>query len=116
MYTYKVIDVISIYDGDTMKVILDLGFGITSRQTIRFYGINAPEMRGDNKANGAITRDWVRNKIYNHLMKNGEIIIETLKDKHGKYGRLLGKVFLDNEELSLNKQMVNEGLAVEYMK
>jgi len=116
MYEYKVVDIVSIYDGDTMKVILDLGFSITSKQTLRLYGINAPEMRGDNKANGIISRDWLRRKIYNHIDNGGNISVKTIKDKNGKYGRLLAKVYLDNENISLNEQMINEGLAIEYMK
>jgi len=115
MYEYKVLDIVSIYDGDTMKVILDLGFSITSKQTLRLYGINAPEMRGDDKVNGAVSRDWLRNKIYNHIDNGGTVIVRTFKDKSGKYGRLLARVYLDNEELSLNEQMIVEGLAIEYM-
>ena len=115
MYEYRVLDVVSIYDGDTMKVILDLGFSITAKQTLRLYGINAPEMRGNDKVNGAISRDWLRTKIYNHIERDGTVIVKTFKDKSGKYGRLLAKVYLDDEELSLNEQMVIEGLAIEYM-
>jgi len=73
-------------------------------------------MHGNDKANGTISRDWLRNKIYNHIDNGGNILVKTIKDKNGKYGRLLAKVYLDNENISLNEQMINEGLAIEYMK
>lgn len=98
-----------------MKVIVDLGFDITSLQTLRFYGINTPEMKGKDKINGKISRDWLRNKIDQAIMNSKFIIVKTHKDKKGKYGRLLAEVFIENEEKSLNEQMLTLGLAVEYI-
>lgn len=115
MYEYRVKEIVSIYDGDTMKVIVDAGFGIYTKQTLRLYGINAPEMRGSNKVNGKITRDWLREKVYS-AMDNEGIVIKTMKDKTGKYGRLLAEVYIVGEVTSLNEQMVEQNLAEEYMK
>lgn len=116
MYEYKVKEIVSIYDGDTMKVVIDTGFNIYTRQTLRLYGINAPEMRGSEKAKGADSRDWLRNRVYNAMSNNIPVTIKTIKDKRGKYGRLLAEVFIEGDDTSLNEQMVNEGLAKEYMK
>jgi micrococcal nuclease len=115
MYEYNVKEIVSIYDGDTMMVIVDLGFSISSQQTLRFYGINAPELRGDSHDNGVISRDWLREKIYTAMENGVQIKVKTSKDKTGKYGRLLAEVFIGDEPISLNKQMVTEGLAIEYM-
>ena len=117
MYEYKVKEIVSIYDGDTMKVVVDVGFGIYTKQTLRLYGINAPELRGPEKEAGKVSRDWLREKVYAAMEKDGDgITIKTFKDKTGKYGRLLAEVFVTGTDVSLNEQMVNENLAKEYMK
>ena len=57
MYEYKVKEVIKVYDGDTITVILDLGFNVTKLEIIRFAWINAPELRGEEHDQGIISRD-----------------------------------------------------------
>jgi len=116
MYEYRVKEIVSIYDGDTMQVIVDVGFDITVKQTLRFYGINTPEMTGTDKVNGHISRDWLRERIYTAFSNGIPITIKTHKDKLCKYGRLLAEVFIEGDENSLNEQMVYNKLAVEYMK
>jgi micrococcal nuclease len=107
LYTYKAF-VVKVYDGDTITVDIDLGFGVFyKKQKIRLMGINAPELKGDERENGLIVRDWLREKILNK-----EVIIKTIKDKKGKYGRYLGYIFLDN--ININEQMLNEGLVEPY--
>lgn len=103
-YTYTA-HVISVYDGDTIRVDIDLGFGVwLHNQTLRLYGINAPEVRGKERPAGLRTRDALRAKI------NGkQIKIRTHKDKKGKYGRWLADVFFDSEHL--NTWLIVEGLA-----
>ena len=69
-YSAKVIDV---HDGDTIKVDIDLGFGIILKnQTFRFFGINAPEIHGDTKTAGLQTTSHVQN-----VLADKEIIIVT---------------------------------------
>ena len=107
MYEYKSI-VTSVYDADTITVNIDLGFGIwTFKQKVRLYGIDAPEMRGPERADGIESRDWLREKILDK-----KIVLKTKKDKTGKFGRWIGDVYLPGEEISLNEQMVSNGLAV----
>jgi len=115
LYTYKVKEVISIYDGDTMKAIIDMGFGIFTKQTLRFKDIDAPEVRGDERESGLKSRNWLRDKIYSAIDNGDEIYIKTTKDKKGKYGRLIADVFLENEGRSLNEQMLNKGHAEKYI-
>ena len=108
MYEYKAI-VDSVYDADTITVKIDLGFNIwTANQKIRLFGIDAPEVRGSERPEGLISRDWLRDKIL------GETI--TLKTHKagtgkGKYGRWLGDIFMPGEQTSLNQQMIDLGLA-----
>jgi len=77
-------------------------------KSIRLYGIDTPEIRGEEIPEGLISRDWLREKLNNAT----EIYVSTHKDKSGKYGRLLGTLFIDKEIISINNQLVQEGLAV----
>lgn len=107
MYEYNAY-VTKVYDGDTITVDFDLGFGIKLEgQKIRMYGINAPEMRGAEKELGRRSRDALRERI---LEKN--VIIKTHKDKKGKYGRWLGEVLIEQE--NINFWMLEKSLARPY--
>jgi len=112
MYTYRVKEIVKIYDGDTIQVILDLGFGIYKHETIRLLGIDTPELRGDEYESGIISRDYLRERLYLAYEMNKEIFIKTTKDKQGKYGRYLGVVFV--EETDINEELLSLGLAEVY--
>ena len=107
MYEYNA-KVTKVYDGDTITVDFDLGFGIILRkQKIRLLGINAPEVRGEQREDGLKTRDELRKRILGK-----KVVIKTSKDKKGKYGRWLGEVFSKDE--NINQWLLSEGLAAEY--
>jgi micrococcal nuclease len=98
-------EIVKIYDGDTVTVVIDLGFNTTRLEVLRLAYINAPEIRGDERAQGLISRDYVREKMNNA----NEIIVNTYKDHKGKYGRYIAEIFVDG--INLNKQLVSENLA-----
>ena len=107
MYEYKAY-VSKVYDGDTITVDIDLGFGIILKsQKIRLVRINAPEVRGKERPDGLISRDALRDKIGNKWVK-----IKTEKDKKGKWGRWLGEVWIEN--VCVNDWLISEGLAEVY--
>lgn len=111
MYTYKVKEIIKIVDGDTIDVIIDVGFGITIKQRIRLKGINAPETKTLNleeKSKGLDAKEWLEREL-----KDREIIIKTTKED--KYGRMLGELYTRDHYLSINERMIQEGFAVKYM-
>ncbi len=108
MYEYRAF-VRKVYDADTITVDIDLGFGIIFKgQKVRLLGINAPEVRGEQKKQGLISRDALREKIANKW-----VIIKTKKDKKGKFGRLLAEVFLEDE--CINDWLLRESYASEYI-
>lgn len=110
LYFYEV-DCTAVYDGDTITGDILLGFGsVTQGQKFRLYGIDTPEVRGEERERGLISRDWLRDKILGE-----RIWIRSYRDKKGKYGRWLAEVFLmqDGELVNLNLEMVNLGLAEE---
>lgn len=108
MYTYNA-HVVSVYDGDTITVDIDLGFDVNMRSLkIRLYGINAPEVRGSTKLLGLSSRDALRARILDK-----DIVIRTIRDKQEKYGRWLGLLELDGE--NINDWLVKNNYAVVYM-
>jgi micrococcal nuclease len=111
-YVYNAI-VKSIYDGDTIKVDIDLGFGVWLHdQNIRLSGINSPELKGSSKILGEKSRDRLSNLLLNKTIK-----LETIKDKKEKYGRWLGIISIKimDKETCINDLMISEGLAVKYL-
>jgi micrococcal nuclease len=109
MYEYRA-TVIDVYDGDTIRAIIDLGFGVQLRGetgkgvSIRLAGLNTPEIRGEERPEGLISRDRLRERILDK-----EVIIKTFKDEKGKYGRYIGEIFIEDE--SINEWLITEGLA-----
>lgn len=111
MYTYRVKSVNRIIDGDTVDVTIDLGFGINIDQRIRVAGIDSPEKRTRNleeKSLGLDATVWMTN----HLENSDDLIIKTeVEGALGKYGRVLGWLYIGQSEVSLNEKMVAEGYA-----
>lgn len=109
MYEYRA-KVIDVYDGDTFRANVDLGFDVWMNAiSFRMYGINAPEMRGLSKAAGTVTRDRLR-----ELIMGKTVTIKTHKDKQEKYGRWLADVFLESGTY-VNDMLVTEQLAMPFM-
>lgn len=110
LYYYKAV-ITGVYDGDTVTASFDLGMNIKREGLkVRLYGINAPELRGETLIEARASRDFLREKV---LTK--EVLIQTMRDKKGKYGRYLGRIWLANNEgwSCVNDTMVKEGFAVE---
>lgn len=112
MYQYKA-HVDRVVDGDTLDLIIDLGFKITTHQRIRLAGINAPEtytVKKDSEEykKGMAATEFVQKRL---TANNYEVIVETDK-LTGKYGRYIGTIRLSDSEVSLNRELVDKGLAV----
>ena len=112
LYHYRA-TVVRVVDGDTVDVMLDLGFNVSLKERVRLYGINAPESRTRDKAEkvkGLAAKDFVVEWTEDHA---DDIFIVTRIDKRGKYGRILGTIMNESGE-NLNELMIKEGHAVEY--
>ena len=111
MYEYSC-TVDRVVDGDTIDVILDLGFDIMFRSRVRLYGIDTPESRTrnkDEKVRGKMAGSFLKDAVDNGI----KVVIETkLKDSRGKYGRVLGNVIVDG--VNINQVMIDNYLAVAY--
>jgi len=105
LYYYKA-KIVSVYDGDTVTADIDLGFKTWVKgEKLRLYGINAPELRGEEREEGLKSRDYLRG-----LILGKEVLIKTRKDKRGKYGRYLAEIILDG--VNINDKLVEDGYAV----
>jgi len=107
MYQYKA-KIIEVYDGDTITAMVDLGFFHFQQMKFRLYGINTPEIRGEERAQGMIVRDILRAMILDK-----EVTINSYKDKQEKYGRYLANIVIDG--VDVNHWLVTNGHAKEYM-
>ena len=113
LYCYRA-HVQRVVDGDTIDVVLDLGFNVSLKERVRLYGINAPESRtrdADEKVRGLAAKAFVIQWADDHA---GQITIRTRIDKRGKYGRILGEVINAAGEC-LNDVMIEQCHAVEYL-
>jgi len=117
-YNFRVTKINRVLDGDTFDVTLDLGFSLTKKERVRIAGVDTPEKRTRNleeKALGIDATNWLKDKIKDTLTGDDELTIRTeLVGGVGKYGRLLGWLYVGDDDYSLNEQMITEGYAWAY--
>ena len=110
MYEYNC-TVDRVVDGDTIDVVLDLGFSVLYKSRVRLFGIDTPESRTRNKDEKA--RGKMASKYLEDAVNSGNVVIRTeLKDSRGKFGRVLGSVVVDG--VDINQAMCKAHLAVPY--
>ena len=107
-----------VLDGDTIDVLIDLGFDLFKKERVRIAGVDTPEKRTRNleeKELGIDATNWLKEKLDGAIDGNDELSIRTeLVGGVGKYGRLLGWLYIGDGDVSLNEQMIDEGYAWEY--
>ena len=111
IYNYGV-KIDRVVDGDTLDVMIDLGFNTHIKRRIRMHGINAPESRTrdlEEKARGLASKERLI-----ELLDEDNIVMKS--HGKGKFGRVLGELFIkkENEYISVNDLLVKEGFAKEY--
>ena len=117
-YNFRVIEIDRVVDGDTIDVTIDLGFDLYKKERVRVAGVDTPEKRTRNleeKELGIDATEWLKAKLEGAVAGDDDLIIRTELDGGvGKYGRLLGWLYVGDGELSLNEQMITEGYAHPY--
>jgi micrococcal nuclease len=115
MYEYFVKEVKGVVDGDTIDVIIDLGFDILFASRVRLAGIDTPESRTTDKAEkvlGLESKEYLKK----HLKDAKSVVIKTEKmNSSEKYGRILGWIYVNGNTESLNDKMINDGYAWGYL-
>ena len=117
-YNFRVTEITKVLDGDTIDVTIDLGFDLFKKERVRVAGVDTPEKRTrdlEEKALGVDATNWLKEKLESTLAGDDELTIRTeLVGGVGKYGRLLGWLYVGESNVSLNEQMITEGYAWEY--
>ena len=117
-YNFRVIEINRVVDGDTIDVTIDLGFDLYKKERVRVAGVDTPEKRTrelEEKELGYDATNWLKDKLEGAVDGDDDLIIRTgLDGGVGKYGRLLGWLYIGDEEVSLNEQMIEEGYAWAY--
>ena len=117
-YNFRVIEINRVVDGDTIDVTIDLGFDLYKKERVRVAGVDTPEKRTrdlEEKELGIHATDWLKEKLDGAISGDDDLIIRTeLVGGMGKYGRLLGWLYIGDSELSLNEIMIEEGYAWAY--
>jgi micrococcal nuclease len=115
MYEYFVKNVTSVVDGDTIDVVIDLGFDIMFASRVRLAGIDTPESRTTDKTEkilGLESKEYLKKQ----LKDAKSVVIKTEKmNSSEKYGRILGWIYVNGDTVSLNDKMINDGHAWGYM-
>jgi micrococcal nuclease len=115
MFEYYVKSVDNVVDGDTIDVVIDLGFDILFKSRVRLAGIDTPESRTTDKAEKALGLE-AKEYLKKHIKAAKTVTIRTEKmDSSEKYGRILGWVYLDGESESINNKMIKDGYAWGYL-
>ena len=117
-YNFRVVKIDKVVDGDTIDVTIDLGFDLYKKERVRIAGVDTPEKRTrdlEEKALGLDATYWMKKQLEDTIAGDEELIIRTeLKGGTGKYGRLLGWLYVGEDNVSLNEQMITEGYAWSY--
>jgi len=117
-YNFRVVEINRVLDGDTIDVTIDLGFDLFKKERVRVAGVDTPEKRTrdlEEKELGIHATNWLKEKLEGAVAGDDDLVIRTeLVGGVGKYGRLLGWLYIGDAELSLNEQMITEGYAWAY--
>ena len=117
-YNFRVTEIVKVLDGDTIDVLIDLGFDLYKKERVRIAGVDTPEKRTRNleeKELGIDATNWMKGTLEDTIKGEDELTIRTeLKGGVGKYGRLLGWLYVGEDTISLNEQMITEGYAWSY--
>ena len=118
-YNFRVIEINRVVDGDTIDVTIDLGFDLYKKERVRVAGVDTPEKRTrdlEEKELGIDATNWLKEKLDGAIAGDDDLVIRTeLVGGVGKYGRLLGWLYIGGDaSSSLNEQMIEEGFAWAY--
>ena len=119
-WNYKIASVDRIVDGDTIDITINLGFDLSIKQRVRVAGVDTPEKRTSDheveKPLGIDATNWLKGKLEDAETEGKSLMVRTElgSGASGKYGRLLGWLYVGEEVVSLNEQMIEQGYAWSY--
>jgi micrococcal nuclease len=114
-YTYKVLDVLRVIDGDTVHLRVDLGFGVHIDERFRLEGIDTPELVGAAHVPAVVARDWLTGALSTALP-----LLWMQSVKLDSFRRWLGTLWVvdptGTPPRSINAQLLALGLAVPFKR
>ena len=117
-YNFRVIKINRVVDGDTIDVTIDLGFDLYKKERVRVAGVDTPEKRTrdlEEKTLGIDATNWIKERLESAIRGDDDLVIRTeLVGGVGKYGRLLGWLYIGDGDVSVNEEMITEGYAWAY--
>ena len=117
-YNFRVTEIVKVVDGDTIDVIIDLGFDLYKKERVRVAGVDTPQKRTrdlEEKELGIDATNWLTEQLDSAIDGEDDLVIRTEIDGgFGKYGRLLGWLYIGEDTESINERMIREGYAWEY--
>ena len=111
MYEYAIKEVVKVVDGDTIDIVIDLGFNLSKKERVRLAGIDSPESRTkdlEEKKFGLESKEFLERRLKTGISSG----LKVKTEKDGKYGRMLGWIFVG--KTNINKEMIYRGSAWEY--
>jgi len=108
MYEYRIKEIVRVVDGDTVDVVIDVGFSLFLKQRVRLRGINCPELHRSKSA-GVGAGEMARDYAQKWFDQNPKLLIRTYKDD--KYGRLLAEIISADTQQSINQDLIKTGHA-----
>ena len=117
-YNFRVTEIVKVVDGDTIDVIIDLGFDLYKKERVRVAGVDTPEKRTrdlEEKELGIDATNWMKDQLESAIEGEDDLVIRTEIDGgFGKYGRLFGWLYIGEDAESINERMIKEGYAWTY--
>ena len=112
VYSYRVVKVVKVVDGDTIDVLLDVGFHTYLQKRLRFLKIDTWETRGEEREQGLLAKD----RLIELLDESDAVYVQTKMDAEGKYGRVLAWLWAEKDTVmtNINEQLLLEGHATLY--
>tara|TARA_R100000234_G_scaffold86023_1_gene54915 strand:- start:220 stop:618 length:399 start_codon:yes stop_codon:yes gene_type:complete len=108
MYEYAIKEIVKVVDGDTIDIVIDLGFNLSKKERVRLAGIDSPESRTkdlEEKKLGLESKEFLKRRLEDGRASG--LRVKTEKD--GKYGRMLGWIYVGQQ--NINTEMVDRGYA-----
>ncbi len=111
LYNYRVKEVVSVHDGDSCRLVIDMGFKMYAEKATRLARLDTPEMRDPDpevRVRAYAARDYLRGRLDAAMSTGSEVIIHSVKLE--KYGRSLAELYID--DTNVNDEMLALGLGV----
>lgn len=108
-YIYRA-KVIKVIDGDTIDLMIDLGYHTFLKKRIRLDGVDTPEIRGEERPEGLISKAAVE-----ELIGGQDVKVKSIRERD-KYGRNIARIYFGPDDIDLTDYLLENNLGEPYIK